>query len=106
MLYPLSAGKPRALGPVRHLAERIFHESFLKYRFLGLCPALEQRAVVDELTKIVRGREQFQKADASERLIKISTSDGMALVFYTSPEAPVRCAMLGRSVRKNTPSLD
>ena len=25
----------------------------------------EQRAVVDELTKIVRGTEQFQKADAS-----------------------------------------
>ena len=48
----------------------------------------EQRAVIDELTKIVRGTEQFQKADASERLIKISTGDGMALVFYTSPEAP------------------
>src|SRR5437762_5233114 len=53
----------------------------------------EQRAAVDELTRIVRSTEQFQKADASERLIKISTGDGMALVFYTSPEAPVRCAM-------------
>jgi len=53
----------------------------------------EQRTVVDELTKIVRDTEQFQKGDASERLIKISTGDGMALVFYTSPEAPVRCAM-------------
>jgi len=60
----------------------------------------EQRAVIDELTKIVRGTEQFQKADASERLIKISTGDGMALVFYTSPEAPVRCAMeLSRSLK-------
>ena len=34
----------------------------------------EQRAVVDELTKIVRATEQFQKADASDRLIKIATS--------------------------------
>ena len=53
----------------------------------------EQRAAVDELTRIVRSTEQFQKADASERLIKIATGDGMALVFYASPEAPVRCAM-------------
>jgi hypothetical protein len=53
----------------------------------------EQRAMVDELTEIVRNTEQFQKAEALERLIKISTGDGIALVFYTSPEAPVRCAM-------------
>src|SRR5213080_4477250 len=60
----------------------------------------EQRAVVDELTQIARATEQFQKAEATERLIKISTGDGMALVFYTSPEAPVRCAMeLSRALR-------
>src|ERR1700746_747254 len=53
----------------------------------------EQNAAVDELTQIVRATEQFQKADAAERLIKIATGDGMALVFYTNPEAPVRCAM-------------
>src|SRR5437867_4469061 len=53
----------------------------------------EQRAAVDELTQIVRATEQFQKAEATERLIKIATGDGMAMVFYTSPEAPVRCAI-------------
>jgi TolB-like protein/class 3 adenylate cyclase/Tfp pilus assembly protein PilF len=53
----------------------------------------EQHATVDELTQIVRATEQFQKADAAGRLIKIPTGDGMALVFYASPEAPVRCAM-------------
>jgi TolB-like protein/class 3 adenylate cyclase len=60
----------------------------------------EQNAVVDELTQIVRATEQFQKAEASERLIKIPSGDGMALIFYTSPEAPVRCAMeLSRAMR-------
>jgi len=60
----------------------------------------EQHAAVDQLTQIVRRTEEFQKADASERLIKISTGDGMALVFYTSPEAPVRCAMeLSRALK-------
>src|SRR5262245_9491911 len=53
----------------------------------------EEQAAVDELTQIVRSTEQFQKAEAAERLIKIPSGDGMALVFYTSPEAPVRCAM-------------
>src|SRR5437867_12361936 len=47
----------------------------------------EQRAVVDELTQIVRATEQFQKAEATERLIKISTGDGMQLGFKPSPEA-------------------
>ena len=60
----------------------------------------EQNAAVGELTQIVRATEQFQKAEASDRLIKIATGDGMALVFYTTPEAPVRCAMeLGRALK-------
>src|SRR5437879_4257037 len=65
----------------------------------------EQRAVVDELTQIVRATEQFQKAEATERLIKISTGDGMALVFYASPEAPVRCAMELSRALKDHPRL-
>jgi TolB-like protein/Tfp pilus assembly protein PilF len=60
----------------------------------------EQHAAIDQLTQIVRATEQFQKADESDRLIKIATGDGMALVFYTSPEAPVRCAMeLSRTLK-------
>jgi TolB-like protein/class 3 adenylate cyclase len=53
----------------------------------------EQRAGVDELTTIVRGSDQYQKAEAAGRLIKIPTGDGMALVFYTSQEAPAQCAV-------------
>src|SRR5439155_14483333 len=65
----------------------------------------EQHAAVDELTQIVRATDQFQKADASERLIKIATGDGMALVFYTSPEAPVRCAIELSRALKDHPRL-
>ncbi|HZA38220.1 MAG TPA: adenylate/guanylate cyclase domain-containing protein [Candidatus Baltobacteraceae bacterium] len=65
----------------------------------------EQRAAVDELTRIVRATEQFQRAEASERLIKIATGDGMALVFYSSPEAPVRCAMELSRALKDHPRL-
>src|SRR5881392_494552 len=53
----------------------------------------EQHAAVDELNAVVRTSEQLQKAEALDRLIKIPTGDGMALVFYTSPEAPAQCAI-------------
>src|ERR1700719_3373166 len=53
----------------------------------------EQHAAVEELNQIVRVSEQFKRAEAASRLLKIPTGDGMALVFYTSPEAPAQCAV-------------
>jgi len=47
----------------------------------------EQHAAVEELNEIVRASEQFQRAEAAGRLLKIATGDGMALVFQASPEA-------------------
>src|ERR671935_650971 len=52
----------------------------------------EQHAQVEELSEIVRLSEQFRKAEAASRLLKIPTGDGMALVFYKSPEEPAQCA--------------
>src|SRR5438477_1597169 len=65
----------------------------------------EQRAVVDELTTIVRGSDQYQKAEAAGRLIKIPAGDGMALVFYTSQEAPAQCAVEISRALKEHPRL-
>src|SRR5438874_9233125 len=53
----------------------------------------DQHAAVEELTRIVRASEQFQRAEVASRLLRIPTGDGMALVFYTSPEAPAQCAV-------------
>src|SRR5713101_1788034 len=53
----------------------------------------DQHAAVEELNQIVRASEQFQRAEAASRLLKIPAGDGMALVFYTSPEAPAQCAI-------------
>src|SRR5215467_8355321 len=53
----------------------------------------EQRAFLETLNQIVRGTEQFCKAEAAGQLLKIPAGDGMALVFYTSPEEPVECAL-------------
>src|SRR5205809_2146941 len=62
----------------------------------------EQRAAVDELNEVARASEQFQRAEAGGRLLKIATGDGMALVFYTSPETPAQCAVeISRAVKEH-----
>jgi len=62
----------------------------------------DQRAAIDELTQAVRTSEQFQNAEAGARLIKIPTGDGMALVFYKSPEEPVECALeISRALKEH-----
>jgi adenylate cyclase len=65
----------------------------------------EQQALVDELNQIVRSSEEFNKAAAAERLMKIPTGDGMALIFYNSPEQPVECAMEISRVLRHHPGL-
>src|SRR3989441_8845359 len=65
----------------------------------------EQHAAVEELNQIVRSSDQFQKAESASRLLKIPTGDGMALVFYTSPEAPTQCAIEISHALKEHPRL-
>src|SRR2546429_2956188 len=62
----------------------------------------EQHAQVEELNEIVRLCEQFRKAEAASRLLKIPTGDGMALIFYKSPEEPAQCAVeISRALKDN-----
>src|SRR6476660_2729623 len=60
----------------------------------------DQNAAVEELNQVVRASEQFQRAEAAGRLLKIATGDGMALVFYTSLGAPAQCAVEISRARK------
>jgi len=65
-------------------------------------PIHQQRAFVERLNEIVRATDEFQAAEAAGHLIKIPTGDGMALVFYHSPEAPVECALeISRALREH-----
>src|SRR5438067_9791136 len=65
----------------------------------------EQRAIRDTLNQIVRSTEEFRSADDAGRLIKIPTGDGIALVFYKSPEEPVECALEISRALKEHPNL-
>src|SRR5437660_12086859 len=53
----------------------------------------EQSELRRRLSDVVRETEQFRSAEAEGKLVRLPTGDGMALVFRTSPEAPVQCAL-------------
>src|SRR4029077_4195528 len=83
----------------------IAHVLFLDIVGYSKLSVNEQHVRVDELNGIVRLSEQFQKAEAANRILKIPTGDGMALVFYKSPEEPAQCAFEISRALKEHPRL-
>src|SRR5215470_9904103 len=83
----------------------IAHVLFLDIVGYSKLSVNEQHAQVEELNEIVRLSEQFRKAEAAGRLLKIPTGDGMALVFYKSPEEPAQCAVEISRALKGNPRL-
>jgi class 3 adenylate cyclase len=65
----------------------------------------EQRESLQELNQIVRGTSVFQSAEAAEKLTRIPTGDGMALIFSTALDAPVECALEIGKALKSRPDL-
>src|SRR5467141_1628979 len=65
----------------------------------------EQREVLQQLNDVVRSAPQFGKSSAAGKLIRIATGDGMALVFFQSPEEPVHCAMEIARALKSHPHI-
>src|SRR6188474_3430043 len=53
----------------------------------------EQIEVLQELNRIVRNSECFRAAETAGKLIRVPTGDGMALLFFRSPEEPAQCAL-------------
>ena len=77
----------------KEIALEIAHVLFIDIVGYSKLSISDQRVAVEELTQIVRASEEFQRAEAESRLTRIPTGDGMALAFYTSPEAPAQCAV-------------
>src|SRR5436190_33181 len=65
----------------------------------------EQSARLQKLKDIVWATEQFRVAQAEGKLLRLPTGDGGALVFRTSPEAPVLCAQEISKALKAHPEL-
>jgi hypothetical protein len=48
----------------------------------------EQIELLQELNQVVHETQSFRAAEASGKLIRVPMGDGMALLFFQSPEAP------------------
>jgi TolB-like protein/class 3 adenylate cyclase/Flp pilus assembly protein TadD len=65
----------------------------------------EQSEQMQKLREIVRGTEQFRLAEAEGKLLRLPTGDGGALVFRTTVDAPVLCALEISNELKKHPEL-
>src|SRR6266581_2249072 len=65
----------------------------------------DQRAAIEKLNQVVQSTDEYRKAESENRLLKLATGDGMALVFYKSPEEPVECALEISRALKEHPEL-
>jgi TolB-like protein/class 3 adenylate cyclase/Flp pilus assembly protein TadD len=65
----------------------------------------EQIELLQELKQIVRSTECFRAAEARGELIRVPTGDGMALIFFHSPEEPAQCALEISKALQDQPSI-
>src|SRR5947208_14056801 len=98
-------GNPRPTESSLDVKFEIGHVLFID--IVGYSKGLinEQSEQIQKLKQIVRGTEEVRKAEAESKLLRLPTGDGGALVFRTSPEAPVRCAMEITKALKDYPEL-
>jgi class 3 adenylate cyclase len=94
---------PAKLKTDAHLA--IGHVLFMDVVGYSKLLVNEQREVVQQLNQVVRKTAQFRKSDTRGKLISIPSGDGMALVFFESPEEPVQCALEISRALKSHPRL-
>src|ERR1700720_916589 len=64
-----------------------------------------QQTLLHDLQEVVRNTAAFNCAQAEDQLIRLPTGDGMALVFFRDPEAPVRCALELTKVLREHPDI-
>src|SRR5205823_13982939 len=83
----------------------IAHVLFLDIVGYSKLSVNDQHGRVDVLNEVVRQSEQFRKADAANRILKIPTGDGMALVFYRSLDAPAQCALVISRALQDDPGV-
>ncbi len=65
----------------------------------------EQIELLQELNRIVRSTECFRAAESTGKLTRVPTGDGMALLFFRSPEEPAQCALEISRALKDHPHI-
>jgi TolB-like protein/class 3 adenylate cyclase/Tfp pilus assembly protein PilF len=92
-------------GTAAEVKLEIGHVLFLDIVGYSKLLITQQSEQLEILRKIARATEQFRAADAEGKLLRLPTGDGGALVFRTTPEAPVSCALEISKELKKHPEL-
>src|SRR5260370_35443350 len=92
-----------SVGDKTHLSLEIAHLLVIDVDGYSKLLVNEQIELMQQLNRIVRGTECFRDAEASGKLVRLPTGDGMVLLFFRSPEQPVRCALeISQALRSQT----
>jgi TolB-like protein/class 3 adenylate cyclase/Tfp pilus assembly protein PilF len=94
-----------AVDSESHVPLEIGHVLFMDVVGYSKLLVNEQRDLQEQLSETVRSAEQFRTAEAAGELIRLPVGDGIALVFFNSPEAPVKCALEISQALKAHPKL-
>ena len=90
----------------QEIALEIAHVLFMDIVAYSKMAMDDQRAAIEKLNQVVQSTDEYRKAESENRLLKIATGDGMALIFYHSPEDPVECALeISRALKEQHPQL-
>jgi len=90
----------------KEIALEIAHVLFIDIVAYSKMASDDQRAAIEKLNQIVQSTDEFRKEESENRLLKLATGDGMALIFYHSPEDPVECALeISRAIKEQHSDL-
>ena len=92
-------------GTASELKLEIGHVLFIDIVGYSQLLITQQSEHLETLRRIVRGTAEFRAAEAEGKLLRLPTGDGGALVFRTTPEAPVLCALEIAKELKKYPEL-
>src|SRR6266513_477968 len=90
---PAQTEEDRSVEPKSGLEFEIAHLLLIDVAGYSKLSNNEQIELLQQLNQIVRSTECFRSAEASGKLNRVATGDGMALLFSQSPEEPARCAL-------------
>src|SRR6266403_1388625 len=90
---PAQTEEDKYVEPTPDLEPHIAHLLSIDVAGYSTLSNNEQIELLQQLNQIVRSTECFRAAETTGKLIRVPTGDGMALLFFRSPEEPVRCAL-------------
>ncbi len=100
-----SENESQPIGGEQNATMKLAHVLFMDIVSYSVLPTDQQSKVLRSLQEIVLGTAEVTRAQSSNQLISLATGDGMALVFFNDPMAPVQCALEISKALKGFPEI-